>query len=595
MAMQTCPSCGNPIRATARFCPNCRYQLVGAPQPNVTPPPITCPKCNTQNRANAKFCANCRAPLQLPQPPPVPPLGQPQVQQPVPPRPMPIPPTPPQQLRPAPASPRLQMRYIYATLAALLTLCLCISTSSVFVYEMTNPTPTRTVSATATPLPPTSTPTNTLTPTITLTPTPLPMPTMPMAATVPVATRPPTPTPDYPGPVIDFRVNGVGRFGVFTTIGDPKRSDDDNKRLTYMTAGETSNTRIFVDGGMPIFGGNEGTLVTLARKEGAVTVTEWEHHKIFIAQRLSIVQGPSTNRFDTLKIEYILENRDGVAHQVGLRMMIDTLIGNNDGVPFSVPGQQGIVNRAIDLRGKAIPDFFQVLENPSMTNPGVVINVTLSGRDATPPERVLITGWPGGEAPWDYLANVGGVDAPLGRGGQAGGGGDSAVGLFYPIKIIAPAEQYHIVAYYGLGDITKPVNTPVPNSPALGLSISANQVEQGASFWILARVDNPQAGMQVTLVLPPELELLDGQITQAITPETNASFTTRSWLVRAKTPGMGVKIAVKLTPNNLSEERTLDIIALPTPTPTITPSITPTRGATLTPTPTATSTRSVIR
>jgi len=563
MSTQPCPNCGTPARPGARFCSNCRAPL-GAPAAQAT---ITCPACGASNRATGKFCANCRAPLQ----PPVPALPM---------QPPPFRPAPPP-FRPSPP-PRVQMKYVYAALAVLLTLCLCFSVSGVFVWEYMNPTPTRVAVATGTPLPPTASPTVTLTPTITRSPTPLASP------VVSLPTRTPTATPDYPGPVIEFRINESGRFGVAATIGDPKRSDDDGKQLTYARDGWTNNTRLFVDGETPIFGGGEGRIVTLVRDEGAVKVTEWQYRQVMVAQRLSIERGGSTNRYDTLRIEYVIENRDTAPHQVGLRIMIDTLIGNNDGVPFSVPGQQGIVLHAIDLRGKSIPDFIQSLEKTSLTDPGVVLNITLSGGDAMPPERVLLTGWPGPEASWDYLATVGGLGAMF---KNSVNNDDSAVGLFYPTKTLGLGEQYRIIAYYGLGSISSTES----RNPTLGLSVSASQVPQGASFWIVARIGNPRAGQRITLSLPPELELVEGQLALPILPEATADFTTRSWLVRAKAPGGGVKIAVRLDPDNIGEEKALDIIALPTQTPTVTPSHTPTRTPTLTPTPTATPTRSVMQ
>jgi predicted secreted protein len=321
---------------------------------------------------------------------------------------------------------------------------------------------------------------------------------------------------------------------------------------------------------------------------------EWECANIRVTQRLGIALGASTNRYDTLRIEYVLENRDKTPHHVGLRIMLDTLIGDNDGVPFSVPGRQGIIDRAVELQGKDIPDFIQVLEKPDLTNPGVVVNVTLRGGEATPPERVLITGWPGGEAHWDYLASVGGVGAPLSRGGEAAPGGDSAIGLFYPINLLQPGERRQIVALYGLGAISSVVS----KNPSLGLSISSNRVDEGASFWIVARVSNPRAGQRVRLQLPAALTLVEGDLAQTIAPEATANFTTRSWLVRAVAPGSGAEIQVVLEPDNIREQQTVVIVARPTPTatrtltpsatPSITPSVTPTvtRSATPSATPT---------
>jgi hypothetical protein len=422
------------------------------------------------------------------------------------------------------------------------------------------PTTTRVPSASISPtLAPVALVTPTIAPSASITPTRAAI----ASPTVIAPTRQSPAPPLNPNPVIKFDVSPSGRFGVSTLLGDPRRNDDDHKLLTYNQSGESSNTRIFLDGATPIFGGNEGRLSLLTRADGALIGARWELNRIIITQSLSIVPGASTNLYDTVRVEYILENRDTRPHTLGLRMMIDTYIGANDGVPFTVPGQPGIVTRALDLRGKTIPDFIQVLEKPSLTDPGVLINVTLAGADTTPPERLVISGYPGANAEWDYLANVGGVGALLGRDGKVGG--DSAIGLFFPVEVLQPNARRSIVTYYGLGAISS-VET---RNSKLGLSVSTKGVDEGSQFWVVATIGNPRADQRVTLILPPQLEVVEGQITQSVAPEANAEFTTRSWLVRAKSSGSEIKFSVKLDPDNVLEEKTLDIFAhLPTPTPT---------------------------
>jgi len=363
----------------------------------------------------------------------------------------------------------------------------------------------------------------------------------------------PPPTPAYPDPVVQFKVNSEGRFGLKTTLGDPERDDDDNKKLTFSEDGSTNNTRVYVDGDTPVFGSSAGKMVTKPGTVDGVSTTAWEYHRILVTQRLEIVLGSSTNLFDTLRIEYTLENRDTKTHRVGLRIMLDTYIGDNDGVPFAVPGKAGITDRAVDLRGEQIPDFFQVLERPNLDRPGVVVNVTLASGDATPPERVLITGWPGSDAPWDYLKKTGGVGAKF---KNYLNGNDSAVGLFYPIEALAPGEQRLIVAYYGLGAIS----SVATQNTQLGLSVSANRVEAGRSFWLVARISAPRQGQRVRVKLPPVFKLVEGEEVQPLAPEANANFTTRSWYIRALTLTDRAEIVVTLEPDNVRERQAITIV-----------------------------------
>jgi len=48
-----CPSCGEPVRADAKFCDNCGAKLA-----------LTCAECGATLRADAKFCDKCGAPVE---------------------------------------------------------------------------------------------------------------------------------------------------------------------------------------------------------------------------------------------------------------------------------------------------------------------------------------------------------------------------------------------------------------------------------------------------------------------------------------------------------------------------------------------------
>ena len=57
-------------------------------------------------------------------------------------------------------------------------------------------------------------------------------------------------------------------------------------------------------------------------------------------------------------MRYRLDNQDTHEHTVGLRFLLDTYIGGNDGVPFLIPGQRELCSSALDFRPPTpIPDF----------------------------------------------------------------------------------------------------------------------------------------------------------------------------------------------------------------------------------------------
>lgn len=57
---RACPNCGAAVRPNARFCGNCRYDLVAPPR---AAQQAMCPNCGNVVRAGAKFCGRCRNPL----------------------------------------------------------------------------------------------------------------------------------------------------------------------------------------------------------------------------------------------------------------------------------------------------------------------------------------------------------------------------------------------------------------------------------------------------------------------------------------------------------------------------------------------------
>jgi predicted secreted protein len=329
------------------------------------------------------------------------------------------------------------------------------------------------------------------------------------------------------------------------------------KLLTYAANGATNQTLLRVNGQIGEYGGPLGTFLERdarlppdpARKTHGGSKSVWVSGKIHYTQILELVPSkqPVMVRhepkllLDTVQVRYLIENKDTKTLRAGLRTQIDTLIGGNDGVPFTVPGLGGLVTHFADFpRVGPIPDFIQALERPNLRDPGTVAHFSLKlGNGIEWPGRVSLTHWPGtGYANWDVPL------APIAR--------DSAVVLYWNDKPLKPGEIRQMGFAYGLGNV-------VSNDPGgkLGMTLGGS-FEPGEAFTVTAYVQGPQKGQTVSLELPQGLERLEGDEVQnvpSLAPGVANSIVT--WKVKVLDTGsFPVRV---VSSNGLSQAKTITI------------------------------------
>lgn len=246
-----------------------------------------------------------------------------------------------------------------------------------------------------------------------------------------------------------------------TLVGDPDNPNDDNKRLLYGHPNPgTGAVTIRIDGadywnlGSAVI----GTLVSGPTNDGYTNTTVFDVAGIRVTQEVSIVAGGGTGREDTMLHKLTMVNMDEAPHSVGARIMYDTMLGNNDGAPFRVPGV-GEVTTEYELLGAAIPPFYQVFDD--FVNPTVIAQGTLLGGSAVAPDRVVWAQW--GyivTTPWDFTIN------------PARSITDSAVGIYWNPVTLQPGQSRTVATYYGLGSVGLDMRPPV----AVGITAGA-QVE----------------------------------------------------------------------------------------------------------------------
>lgn len=305
----------------------------------------------------------------------------------------------------------------------------------------------------------------------------------------------------------------TGRFSVGTTGGDPDRTTDQNKHLIY--GGDdpwTSYTTVRIDNQNWVFGGKTDRRAGFDALYGEMiqppTIVDdkiessWRLGPVEVWQILSITRSSTTGLLDTAQIEYHVENVDSVPHMVGLRLMLDTMLGSNDGAPFRVDDRAITTDHV--YYAQDMPQFWQAFD--SLANPQVMSQGTLTGPGVTTPDRVYFTNWGSlADNPWNFDFTPGRDFERLGEWEL-----DSAIALFWDQVSLAPGEVRSYVSYYGLGGVTI-----ASGDLMLGVTSPAEittDPDGFQTFSIIAYVQNEGQGearnVMAELKLPPGLQLV---------------------------------------------------------------------------------------
>jgi hypothetical protein len=330
--------------------------------------------------------------------------------------------------------------------------------------------------------------------------------------------------------------------------------DPDPKRLTFDPFGRSNSTVALIDGVNKMFGGQDfGKWATKPVKSGIYggqdATFQFTPDPIFVTQTVQIMPGEAMEvtpgafkrPLNTCLIKYKVENKDRRTHSIGLRVMVDTLIGKNDGTPFTIPGTSGLVSTLKDFRSRAeVPDFIQALEFPDLDHPGTIVQMNLKLSDTLAPDRVSLTHWPGfNYGAWDVrMQNI--VE-------------DSAIVLYWNPVDMKPGESREMAFSYGLGNV---------KGGKLGLTVGGT-LAVNREMTVVAYVADPQPGETATLQLPEGFDLLGSSpATQPVPPaEPDRDAKLRpspvTWRIRPTLEGRRVLTVTTSTQLSVSQPVTI--------------------------------------
>jgi hypothetical protein len=370
---------------------------------------------------------------------------------------------------------------------------------------------------------------------------------------------------------IRIRVNAgpaeAGRFAVDTTGGDPSRSADDGKVLIYGSREPwTSYTTVIVDGTPYVFGGpserraghgTAATSLTAAPRASADRIDATARvGEIEISQELTFARSPTTRVKDTALITYQVTNRGARPIAVGLRVVLDTMLGSNDGAPLRA-GDRAI-STATQLAGSELPDYWQAFD--SLAQPAVISQGTLRAPGLTPPDRVAMVDWGTlADAPWDFAFPTGAGFTRKGEEAQ-----DTAVALYWDPAPLKPGETRAYATMYGVGGVSLS-----PAQLSLGLTAPAEvdfQYDEPKPFSVIAYLENSggfaSRGTKLALELSEGLETADGPGVVAVGLLQPGQTRQAVWRVTPNGKATGtLQISATVTSENLEPNRvTRDIV-----------------------------------
>lgn len=266
---------------------------------------------------------------------------------------------------------------------------------------------------------------------------------------------------------IEVNVNDDGRYTIGTVEGNPNYTSDNNQKLLYgHPGGATSDTLIKIDDNEIFF---RAETIDIDEANGRIyaymTISEYG---VQIIETLEFVKSDDGIN-NTVKINYKAINTGSTVHEVGIRIMIDTMLASNDHAPFKVSGYGNVTTRR-EFSGSAIPKTYQVYDD--LDSPTTIATGIVYATGEKKPDRVQFTNWGNvSGASWNY------------NHGEGDRLGDSAVVFYYNPVSLSHGASRSVSTYYGtsIGTALRGDSEIIIGSNQIGVRIKDRSTGEGLS------------------------------------------------------------------------------------------------------------------
>lgn len=147
----------------------------------------------------------------------------------------------------------------------------------------------------------------------------------------------------------------------------------------------------------------------VSKADGNALVYETKIGRTGISLRQIIRPETDAGRIKT-RIQYEIRNSSAKPHSVGIRLLLDTWAGQNDGVPFLLPvGNTAQLYRTeveFTPTASVMWQIFDIDRSTGTTQREPALQNILVGKDLVPPDRIAFANWlEASKTLWDYAVN----------------------------------------------------------------------------------------------------------------------------------------------------------------------------------------------